>query len=235
MARGDCYERKSKFIEIMILPRFQCLTTDLSDVTHAEQTRAFCEAGARWVQIRSKSLSFSEYLIAAQAVALVCQEFEALFIVNDSPEIALRVQADGVHLGSDNLSPKLAREILGPKVLIGGTVNSMADAEVLVADGVCDYAGVGPFRFTGTKQNLAPVLNSEELRSIILSLGTIPSFVIGGLDPDDVDDVLSSGAYGMAACNALFEDGNPSACGISRFVDAVSLSSILVAQGVSYG
>ena len=144
----------------MILPRLQCLTTDLSDVSHAEQTRVFCEAGASWVQIRSKSLSFSEYLIAAQTSARVCQEFGALFIVNDSPEIALRAQADGVHLGSNDLSPKLAREILGSKVLIGGTVNSMADAEVLVADGVCDYAGVGPFRYTGTKQNLAPVLDS---------------------------------------------------------------------------
>lgn len=213
----------------MILPRFQCLTTDLSDVSHAEQTRAFCEAGARWVQIRSKTLSFSEYLIVAQTSARVCQEFGALFIVNDSPEIALRVEADGVHLGSHDLSPKLAREILGSKVLIGGTVNSMEDAEVLVADGVCDYAGVGPFRYTGTKQNLAPVLDSEELRSIILSLGTIPSFLIGGLEPDDVDNVLSFGAHGMAACNALFEDGNPSACNIGRFVDAVSSSSILAA------
>ena len=213
----------------MNFPRFQCLTTDLSDVSHAEQTRAFCEAGARWVQIRSKSLSSSEYLIAAQTSARVCQEFEALFIVNDSSEVALRAQADGVHLGSNDLSPKLAREILGPKVLIGGTVNSMADAEVLVADGVCDYAGVGPFRFTGTKQNLAPVMDSEELRSIILALETIPSFVIGGLEPGDVDNVLSFGAYGMAACNALFGDGNPSACDISRFVDAVSSSSILAA------
>ena len=213
----------------MNLPRFQCLTTDLSDVSHAEQTRAFCEAGARWVQIRSNSLSSSEYLIAAQASARVCQEFGALLIVNDSPDVALRAQADGVHLGSNDLSPKLAREILGPRVLIGGTVNSMAEAEVLVADGVCDYAGVGPFRFTGTKQNLASVLDSEELRSIIFALGTIPSFVIGGLEPDDVDHVLSFGAYGMAACNALFEDGNPSACNIGRFVDAVSSSSILVA------
>ena len=168
-------------------------------------------------------------LYAAQASARVCQEFGALLIVNDSPDVALRAQADGVHLGSNDLPPKLALEILGPKVLIGGTVNSMADAEVLVADGVCDYAGVGPFRFTGTKQNLASVLDSEELRSIIFALGTIPSFVIGGLEPDDVDHVLSFGAYGMAACNALFEDGNPSACNIGRFVDAVSSSSILVA------
>ena len=213
----------------MILPRFQCLTTDLLDVSHAEQTRVFCETGARWVQIRSKFLSFSEYLIAAQTSARVCQEFGALFIVNDSPEVALRAQADGVHLGSNDLSPKLAREILGSKVLIGGTVNSMADAEVLVADGVCDYAGVGPFRYTGTKQNLAPVLDSEELRSIILALGAIRSFVIGGLEPDDVDNVLSFGAYGMAVCNALFEDGKPSTCDISRFVDAVSSSTILAA------
>ena len=211
-------------------PRFQCLTTDLSDVSHAEQTRAFCDAGARWVQIRSKSLSFSEYLYAAESSASVCQDFDAVFIVNDSSEVALRVQADGVHLGSNDLSPQLARDILGPDILIGGTVNSMTDAEVLVADGVCDYAGVGPFRYTGTKQNLAPVLDSEELRSIILTLGTIPSFVIGGVEPNDADNVLSFGAYGMAACNALFEDGNPSACGIRRFVDAVNNSSSILAD-----
>jgi len=214
----------------MTLPRLQCLTTDLSDVSHAEQTRAFCDAGARWVQIRSKSLSFSEYLYAAESSASVCQDFDAVFIVNDSSEVAFRAQADGVHLGSNDLSPQLARDILGPDILIGGTVNSMTDAEVLVADGVCDYAGVGPFRYTGTKQNLAPVLDSEELRSIILTLGTIPSFVIGGVEPNDADKVLSFGAYGMAACNALFEDGNPSACGIRRFVDAVNNSSSILAD-----
>ncbi len=180
------------------------------------------------MQIRSKSLSFTEYLIAAQSTVRVCRKFGVIFIVNDSPEIALRVHADGVHLGGNDLSPKLAREILGPKALIGGTVNSMKDAEILVADGVCDYAGVGPFRYTGTKRNLAPVLDAQEIRSIILELGTIPSFVIGGLEPGDVDSVLSFGAHGMAACSALFQNGKPSPLGLRRFFDAVSCSSSIL-------
>ncbi len=83
----------------MKLPRLHCLTTDLPNCFHEEQSRAFCEGGARLVQMRSKQLSFTDHLREAEDVARVCREFGAVFIVNDSPEIALRGGADGVHLG----------------------------------------------------------------------------------------------------------------------------------------
>jgi thiamine-phosphate pyrophosphorylase len=174
--------------------------------------------------MRSKQLSFTDHLREAEDVARVCREFGAVFIVNDSPEIALRGGADGVHLGKKDFSPTRARTLLGPEALIGSTVNSLSEAERLVAEGVCDYAGVGPFRQTTTKKNLALVLAIEELRSILEVLCDTPTFVIGGMRPRDVFGVLSLGAYGVAVCSALFVEGEPVAENASRFLNELNSS-----------
>ena len=209
-------------------PRFHCLTTDLPAVSHFEQAQAFCEGGASLIQMRAKQLAFDDHLREAGRVARVCHEFGAVFIVNDSPEIAFQVGADGVHLGKKDVSPARARKMLGPQALVGGTVNSLSDAERLVCDGVCDYAGVGPFRQTMTKENLAPILVAQELRTILKTLGETPALVIGGIRIGDVSGILSLGARGVAVCSALFAQGKPVAANVSRFLN--ELNSIRDAQ-----
>ena len=209
-------------------PRLHCLTTDLPVVSHFEQAQAFCEGGASLIQMRAKQLAFDDHLREAGKVARVCHEFGAVFIVNDSPEIASQVGADGGHLGKKDVSPARARKMLGPQALVGGTVNSLSDAERLVCDGVCDYAGVGPFRQTMTKENLAPILVAQELRTILKTLGETPALVIGGIRIGDVSGILSLGARGVAGCSAWFALGEPVAGNASRFLN--ELNSIRDAQ-----
>ena len=205
-------------------PRLHCLTTDLPAVSHSEQAQAFCEGGASLIQMRAKQLAFGDHLREAGKVAHVCHEFGAVFIVNDSPEIAFQVGADGVHLGKKDVSPARARELLGSEALVGGTVNSLSDAERLVGEGVCDYAGVGPFRQTMTKENLAPILPVRELPTILETLHETPAFVIGGIRICDVSGILSFGARGVAVCSALFAQGEPVAGKVSRFLDKLNSS-----------
>ncbi len=213
----------------MKLPRLLCLTKDSPNLSHAEQASLFCEGGARFVQIRSKCLSFEEHLVEAASVVRVCRKFDACCIVNDSPEVALKIKANGVHLGNRDSTPELARDLLGSEAIIGGTVNSWREADNLLSKGVCDYAGVGPFRSTCTKVNLAPILSAEELREIIDYLSEIPSFVIGGLRSEDAREVLSSGAHGLAVCGTLFTEGKS----VPQNVSCVLAELNLVCSGLA--
>ena len=120
----------------MNLPTFIALTWDMPNLSHAEQARAFCEGGSRFLQMRSKAPSSSGLLSDAVEFVEVCREFGALGIINDFPRLALETNADGVHLGSKDGSRLEARRFLGSDALIGGTVNSLADAEKIVSEGV---------------------------------------------------------------------------------------------------
>lgn len=201
-------------------PRLQCLTRDLPDgASHARQARAFCEAGARWVQLRSKTLRGEELLSEASETAETCAEFGAVFILNDYPEAAASVGASGVHLGANDSDPVRVSAAYGADLVLGGTVNSCSDAVEFVGKGVCAYAGVGPFRATVTKENHAPVLTEDDLLAIHEVLSPIPAYVIGGVTPEDVEGILSMGYAGVAVCGALFDEaGEPSAEQVRRFL-----------------
>lgn len=201
-------------------PSLQCLTRDLSGgASHARQARTFCEAGARWIQLRSKTLQGYELLSEASEVAETCAEFGAVFILNDYPEAAASVGASGVHLGANDSDPVRVAAAYGADLMLGGTVNSCSDALEFTEKGACAYAGVGPFRATATKSNHAPVLTHEDLFAIHEMLGPIPAYVIGGVTPEDVEDILSMGYAGVAACGALFDEaGEPSAEHVRRFL-----------------
>lgn len=184
-----------------------CVTLDGTGMSHAEQAERLCAAGARWVQLRMKGAPRVLWLSEAKAAASACRAHGALFVVNDDVAIALESGADGVHLGSLDLPWFEARRALGPGRIIGGTVNSPADADRAAASGCLDYAGVGPLRFTGTKGNLAPVLGLEGVRRVIARLGDLPAWVIGGVEPADMADIGRAGAAGAAVSSALFRGG----------------------------
>jgi len=184
-----------------------CITQDNLPLTHVEQAEQLCEAGARWIQLRMKNAAPQTWIDTARAVVAVSRAHEAVCIINDSVEVALASEADGVHLGRLDLEWVEARRRLGPDRLLGGTVNDAIDVARVRAAGCLDYAGVGPLRFTTTKQILAPVLGQMGIRPLILGLIGLPVWVIGGIEPGDLRGVRAAGAAGVAVSSALFARG----------------------------
>lgn len=165
-----------------------------------------CEAGCRWVQLRLKNVDMATYLNTSLACRDICDQYGAIMIINDSVSIAKAAMADGVHLGLDDMNPKEAREILGENAIIGGTANTLEDCIQHIKDGV-DYIGVGPFRYTKTKEKLSPILGSEGYQKIIFALNRqhleIPIIAIGGIELEDIKDILETGVRGIAVSGML--------------------------------
>jgi len=159
------------------------------------------EGGARWIQLRAKNLSEPEWIQVAQEVAHLCKDYGATLIINDSPWVAYKVEADGVHLGPHDCSPVEARKILGEYAILGVTLNNLNHLEVLKSARV-DYAGVGPVRFTSSKKNLAPVHTDESLKELIKK-ASVPCYAIGGVTAKDWPNLRLLGAQGIAVSGAI--------------------------------
>ena len=185
-----------------VFPRLQFLTLDAAPRAHREQARAALEGGVRWIQLRAKNLPADIWVAEAVAIAELCRDFGAVFVVNDSPEVALRAEADGVHLGGDDASPAAARALLGEFAIVGVTLN--VPAHVARYAGVrVDYAGVGPFRHTLSKQKLAAVHSPDSLAGLITAAAPLPCFAIGGVTAADWSAVRALGAHGIAVSGAI--------------------------------
>jgi thiamine-phosphate pyrophosphorylase len=181
-----------------------CLTQDGLDLSHAEQAEELCRAGARWIQLRMKDADFDSWVRTACEVVAVCRSFDAICIVNDSVDVALAAGADGVHLGREDLDWSAARRRLGLQRILGGTINNAEDAQRAVTAKCLNYAGVGPWRFTKNKRNLAPVLGADGVRRLVEQLGNLPVWVIGGVEAADLPDIRALGATGVAVSSALY-------------------------------
>src|ERR1700722_1823377 len=169
-------DRKLKTIE-----RLHYLTQDdIPGMTHAMLAEEACSGGIRWIQLRSKNKSQKRWEAIALSVQNITKTHGTTLIINDNVPLALKIKADGVHLGKEDMDPMEARRILGPDFIIGGTANTEDDILRLVNAGV-DYIGLGPYRFTQTKKNLSPVLAKEELKRLIKIQNEIPVILIGGI------------------------------------------------------
>jgi thiamine-phosphate pyrophosphorylase len=185
-----------------VFPRLQFLTLDAAPRAHREQARAALEGGVRWIQLRAKHLPAEAWVAEAVAIAELCRDFGAMFVVNDSPEVALRAEADGVHLGGDDASPASARALLGEFAIVGVTLNK-PDHVARFAGVRVDYAGVGPFRHTLSKQKLAAVHSPDSLAGLIAAAAPLPCFAIGGVTAADWTAVRALGAHGIAVSGAI--------------------------------
>ena len=192
-------------------PPLMCLTHDGAPLSHADQTRTLLAAGARWIQLRMKNAGPAAWLATAREVVAACRAAGATCIINDSIEIALASEADGVHLGKLDGDWAAARSRLGPDRILGGTVNDADAARRAAACGALDYVGIGPWRFTSTKKNLAPVLGPEGIAPLLPLLDGLPAWVIGGIHPDDLPAIRALGARGVAVSSSLFASNNVSA------------------------
>jgi thiamine-phosphate pyrophosphorylase len=128
--------------------------------------------------------------------------------VNDSPEVALRAEADGVHLGGDDASPAAARALLGEFAIVGVTLNEPAHVARYAGVRV-DYAGVGPFRHTLSKQKLAAVHSPDSLAGLIAAAAPLPCYAIGGVTAADWTAVRALGAHGIAVSGAIAMADDP--------------------------
>jgi len=185
-------------------PPVMTLTMDGLPLSHADQARALVAAGAGWVQLRVKNTSADQWLAIAREVVAICHEGGALCTINDNVDIALASDADGVHLGSLDEDWLAARARLGTEKLLGGTVNNAEDARRAAASHVLDYVGIGPLRFTTTKQKLAPVLGLEGIAALLPLLDGLPAWAIGGVLPADLPALRRARLAGVAVSSSLY-------------------------------
>ena len=170
------------------------------------------EGGCRWIQLRMKDATDDEVRPIAIEAQKLCRHYNATFIIDDRVALVRELGADGVHLGKNDMPIREARQILGPDYIIGGTANTFEDAKAHY-EASADYIGCGPFRFTTTKQKLAPVLGLDGYRHIIRKLRaaniTIPVVAIGGITKDDIPAILQTGITGIALSGTVLRADDP--------------------------
>ena len=169
------------------------------------------EAGVRIVQYRSKAadpLDDRQRLCEAQELRRLCHSHGALFLVNDRVDLALAVDADGVHLGQGDLPLPLARRLLGPDRLIGCSTHAPEQLHRAVAEG-CDYVGVGPVNATPTKPGREPV--GLAYVTAAAAACPVPFFAIGGIDLANLGAVVAAGARRVAVVRAIAAASDPRA------------------------
>ncbi len=192
--------------------RLQFITHCTDTCSYYDSARMALEGGCRWIQLRMKDASELEVEEMALRVQKLCKEYDAVFIIDDHVDIVKRIQADGVHLGKNDMPIAQARQVLGKGFLIGGTANTFEDVQHHYADGA-DYIGCGPFRFTTTKKNLSPVLGLEGYRHIVNCMHeakiVLPIVAIGGITYEDIPAIMQTGVTGIALSGAIIRAENP--------------------------
>ncbi len=159
------------------------------------------EGGVSVVQLRAKKLNTLEFLEISLNLRQFLKQRKIPFIINDRLDIALAIEADGVHLGPKDLPLRYARKLMGEGKIIGASVNYLEEAIKAEQEGA-DYLGVGPIYFTPTKEDLRPVLGVEGLIKIRERV-KLPIIAIGGINKQNAPQVISKGADGVAVISAI--------------------------------
>jgi thiamine-phosphate pyrophosphorylase len=168
-----------------------------------EVLTAAAEAGASLFQYRNKTASMKDTYVEALALRQTAAKAGVLFIVNDRCDLALAVDADGVHLGQGDLPLDLARKVMGPDKLIGISTHNPDQVREATA-GKPDYLGFGPIFKPGSKQDHDPVVGLAGLRAM-RRLTSLPVFAIGGIQIDQAGEVMRAGANGVAVISAILK------------------------------
>ena len=174
--------------------------------TLGDVVESVLENGATFLQIREKDLAPDAFEAGAERLKTLCVQRGVPFVVNDSVEIALKIDADGVHVGQSDIKGRDIRAIIGPDKILGisaGTVEEASAAEKAGAD----YIGVGAIFSTSTKKN-ARSMTMERLKEIVSSV-SIPVVAIGGISAENILQLCGSGVDGVAVVSAIFAAENP--------------------------
>ena len=194
--------------------RLQFITHYSKDYSYIDSVHIALEGGCRWVQLRMKDSDEILFEKTAIVVQQMCKEYGANFIIDDNVALAKKIEADGVHLGKNDMPITEARKLLGEGFIIGSTVNSFEDILYILKSGITpDYFGCGPFRYTSTKKNLAPILGYEGYLNINHKMFDnniqIPLIAIGGIRKKDIPQLLKSGVSGIALSSSILNASNP--------------------------
>lgn len=188
------------------------ISQETPELTHLESIENACKAGVEWVQLRVKNKTIEETIAIAKQAKIICDAFNTKLIINDHPSVAKEIGAYGLHLGKEDMPVAEARKIVGDKMIIGGTANTINDIITHAKNGA-NYIGCGPFRFTKTKAKLSPILGAEGYRIITAEakkLGiTIPIIAIGGIETEDISSILETGMYGIAVSSLIAFSDQP--------------------------
>jgi thiamine-phosphate diphosphorylase len=158
--------------------------------------------GATFIQLREKHLAPREFYHQAEEALNVARARGARLIINDRVDVALAIEADGVHLGQMDLPPAAAREILGERAVIGFSTHNVEQA-IEAARLPVDYIAIGPIYPTVSKDNADPVIGLEGLRRVKRAIGPVPLVAIGGIRRESVPEVLQAGADAVAVISLL--------------------------------
>jgi thiamine-phosphate pyrophosphorylase len=177
--------------------------------SHADIAKMALDGGADTIQFRSKTGSGKELYLEAEKVARVCKDARTVFIVNDRVDIAIAVEADGVHLGQNDLPIPIARKLLGTDALIGGSAVDLHELQIAVENGA-DYVGFGPIFTTGSKHD-AGIPKGLEYLKIIVDSSPVPILAIGGINSGNIKELKNTGIYGVAVISAVSCAKDPTA------------------------
>ena len=180
----------------------------LNGRTLVDVVKESLDGGVTMIQLREKSLDEGKFLEEAKELQALCRERHVPFIVNDNVDIAKAMDADGVHVGQDDMEAMDVRAKLGPDKLIGVSAHNVEEALAAQAAGA-DYLGVGAAFVTGTKLDAHPV-TAETMRAVTAAV-SIPVVAIGGIDESNILQLQGRGLAGVAVVSAIFAAQNPEA------------------------
>ncbi len=169
--------------------------------------RAAIRGGAKAIQYRAKSLGDAERFANCKRLARLCAEKNVSFVVNDRCDIALAVGASGVHLGHEDMPPRIARKLLGARKIVGVSSHSVPEA-LKLARCKPDYVAVGPVFESGTKITARRLLGAETVRRIAHKI-TLPVVAIGGINRHNAQSLIQAGASAVAVIAAVGNAKNP--------------------------
>ena len=194
------------------MKQLQFITHTTVRYGYVDGARLALEGGCRWIQLRMKHAPEEEIMNAIRQLKPMCAYYGATLILDDHTGIALRMGVDGVHLGKSDMDVAEARKMAGKGFIIGGTANTFDDIATLVKKGA-DYVGLGPFRFTTTKERLSPILGLDGYRNILNQCRKagihIPIVAIGGIVKEDIPGLLETGITGIAISSTILAANDP--------------------------
>ena len=188
------------------LPKIYPITDiRISGLSHLEQVKRLIAGGATLIQLREKHLSPADFFEDASAAISFARERSVKIIINDRVDIAAALDADGVHLGQDDLPPAEARKILGNDAIIGFSTHTFEQIREALLLPV-DYMAYGPIFETNTKENPDDTVGLSALKHVREIIGGTQLVAIGGIDADNYQSVFAAGADSMAMINAILSD-----------------------------